>query len=205
MLIYKELFWTTWLIVLLVKRIVPLSKILRLLLHSGALHTDKSASGLLSLGQCLLDRLLLDALDVEAAHVAGADMVRLDKVRELIREELVNNLVVGDGSAFYSQFESLELNLSPLQRFWNLGAVEPSVVLRTSCGCGALWVGLWGGRCGKLALSSDKQLLGAGMLESQFIELLSLRGKFLQHWRKSKVGQSSINFNPFKVSNRAAV
>lgn len=102
---------------MLVKRIVPLSKILRLLLHSGALHTDKSASGLLSLGQCLLDRLLLDALDVEAAHVAGADMVRLDKVRELIREELVNNLVVGDGSAFYSQFESLELNLSPLQRF----------------------------------------------------------------------------------------
>ena len=91
-----------------------LRTIFGLLEHVGAVSTGKSASILLSLGHCIVNRLPFDALDVEAAHVAGADVVRLDEVTQLVGEELGDDLVVGDGAAIDSQLEPLELALSPV-------------------------------------------------------------------------------------------
>ena len=60
-------------------------------------------------------------------------------------------------------------------------------------------------RGSKLALTSDELGLGASELEIEATKLLSLCGKFLHHCWKSKVSQSSINFNTFKISHTAAV
>ena len=109
------------LVLLLVDRGAALPRVIRRCLVMLRLFWQMFSPGCLSLGQSLLNGDPLDIFDVEAADIASALVIRLHKFAQLIVEELLDDLVVRDGSPLDSELEPLELAFGAGQRLLESG------------------------------------------------------------------------------------